>query len=100
MTTPANRPQARLRIGWPRVGSDAAGLGLTVPGSIVNYRYQMDSDELRTRTYAVGDLPENAHSDPDQPPPPRPVVIEERPNPLLPRLDAVDDWPGTILVAR
>lgn len=29
----------------------------------------------------------------------RPVAIEDRPQPDLPRLDEVDDWPGTILVS-
>jgi hypothetical protein len=88
------RPVCTLRIAYPRVGDDSAGLGITVPGAILNYRYQMDSDQLRTRTFAVGDLPADAEHDP---PPPRPVVIATLDNPRLPRLDAVDDWPGTIL---
>jgi hypothetical protein len=89
------RPQCVLRIAFPRVGSDAPGLGLTVPGSVLNYRYQMDSDQLRTHTYAVGDLPENAPEGAK-----RPVVLMYWPDHAqrgLPRLDAVDDWPGTIL---
>jgi hypothetical protein len=93
------RPVCTLRIAAPRVGSDQAGLGVSVPGAVLSYRAQLDSDQLRTRTFAVGDLPEDAHSDPDQPPPPRPVAIYEVANPRLPRLDAVDDWPGTILVS-
>jgi hypothetical protein len=52
----------------------------------------MDSDQLRTRTFAVGDLPHDAPEGT-----PRPVVIAYVDNPRLPRLDAVDDWPGTIL---
>ena len=84
-----------LRIAYPRVGSDQAGLGVSVPGAILNYRYGMDSDQLRTRTFAVGDLAENAPEDAK-----RPVIILERVNPSLPRLDAVDDWPGTICPRR
>jgi hypothetical protein len=92
-----DRPVCTLRIAYPRVGSDDAGLGVSVPGAVLSYRAQFDSDQLRTRTFAVGDLPEDAHSG-EGPPPPRPVVVAELTNPRLPRLDAVDDWPGTILV--
>jgi hypothetical protein len=85
------RPQCVLRIAYPRVGSDEAGLGVSVPGAILAYRYQMDSDRLRTRTFAVGDLPQDAAEDAK-----RPVIIAMLDNPRLPRLDAVDDWPGTV----
>jgi hypothetical protein len=93
MTT-AGRPLCTLRIAYPRVGSDISGLGLSVPGAVVGYRAQWDSDQLRTRTFAVGDLPHDAGEDDV-----RPVVVAEMdpPNPELPRLDAVDDWPGTVL---
>ena len=93
MTT-AGRPLCTLRIAYPRVGSDISGLGLSVPGAVVGYRAQWDSDQLRTRTFAVGDLPHDAGEDDV-----RPVVIAEMdpPNRELPRLDAVDDWPGTVL---
>lgn len=86
------RPECVLKIAYPRVGSGGAGLGVTVPGGAVGYRATWDSDQLRTRTYAVGDLPEDADADT-----PRPVAVVDRPQPDLPRLDAVDDWPGTIL---
>jgi hypothetical protein len=86
------RPECILKIAYPRVGSGGAGLGVTVPGGALGYRATWDSDQLRTRTYAVGDLPEDASADT-----PRPVAMVERPQPDLPRLDAVDDWPGTIL---
>ena len=92
----AGRPECVLKVAYPRVGSGGAGLGVTVPGGAVGYRATWDSDQLRTRTYAVGDLPEDAPSGPDGPPP-RPVAVVDRPQPDLPRLDAVDDWPGTIL---
>jgi hypothetical protein len=89
---PNGRPLCTLRIAYPRVGSDSGGLGVAVPGAILNYRFAMDSDQLRTHTFAVGDLasdaPEGAL---------RPVAITYINNPSLPRLDAVDDWPGTIL---
>ena len=87
------RPQCVLRIAYPRVGTDTAGLGVAVPGGILNYRFQMDSDQLRTHTFAVGDLPSDAPEGAV-----RPVAISYLPNhPYLPRLDQVDDWPGTIL---
>ena len=89
----SGRPECTLRIAYPRVGSDSAGLGVAVPGAILSYRYQMDSDQLRTRTFAVGDLPHDAGENAV-----RPVVVATLDNPRLPRLDAVDDWPGTILV--
>ena len=89
---PNGRPQCWLRIAYPRVGSDDAGLGVAVPGAILNYRFLMDSDQLRTHTFAVGDLPSDAPEGAL-----RPVAITYIDNPQLPRLDAVDDWPGTIL---
>jgi hypothetical protein len=86
------RPQCVLHIRYPRVGSDS-GLGVAVPGAIVNYRFLMDSDQLRTHTFAVGDLPGDAPEGAQ-----RPVAITYIANhPSLPRLDSVDDWPGTIL---
>lgn len=88
------RPRCNLKIAYPRVGSGAAGLGVTVPGGALGYRATWDSDELRTCTYAVGDLPEEAAADT-----PRPVAVVDRPQPGLPQLDAVDDWPGTILAS-
>lgn len=90
--TSQGRPVCILRIGYPRVGDDGAGLGLSVPGAAVGYRAQWDSDELRTVTFAVGDLPQDAPEGAS-----KPVAIERRPQADLPRLDAVDDWPGTIL---
>jgi hypothetical protein len=90
------RPVCVLRIGYPRVGGDTAGLGLSVPGAILRYRAQFDSDSLRTVTYAVGDLPHDVH-DEDNPSPPRPCVITRADRPELPQLDMVDDWPGTVL---
>ncbi len=87
------RPQCTLRIAFPRVGDDTAGLGVAVPGAILNYRFLMDSDQLRTHTFAVGDIPSDAPEGAT-----RPVAIVYYPNhPSLPRLDSVDDWPGTIL---
>jgi hypothetical protein len=93
----AGRPECVLKCAYPRVGSSGAGLGVTVPGGALGYRATWDSDQLRTMTFAVGDLPEDATVDDDGNAPPRPVSIVDRPQPDLPRLDAVDDWPGTIL---
>ena len=90
---PNGRPLCTLRIAYPRVGADTAGLGVAVPGAVLNYRFAMDSDQLRTHTFAVGDLASDAPEGAV-----RPVAITYIANhPYLPRLDAVDDWPGTIL---
>jgi hypothetical protein len=91
--TAEGRPECVLRIASPRVGGPT-GLGVTVPGTALGFRAQWDADRLRTRTYAVGDLPENAPADAV-----RPVAVEDRPQSDLPRLDAVDDWPGTVVVS-
>ena len=93
-TGAAGRPDCVLKIAYPRVGSGGAGLGVSVPGGALGYRATWDSDQLRTRTYAVGDLPETEAADT-----PRPVAVVDRPQPDMPRLDAVDDWPGTILTS-
>jgi hypothetical protein len=90
--TAAGLPQCVLRLAYPRVGNDTPDLGLAVPGAAVGYRAQWDADELRTVTFAVGDLPQDAPEGT-----PRPVAIQTRPQPDLPRLDEVDDWPGTVL---
>ena len=54
---------------------------------------QLDSDQLRTVTYAVGDLPHDAGGE-DEARPPRPCVIARVSGLDLPQLDMVDDWPG------
>jgi hypothetical protein len=90
--TNQGRPECILRIAYPRVGSGAAGLGVSVPGAALGYRAAWDSDQLRNWTWAVGDLP--ADAEPDTP---RPSLLVRRPHDGMPRLDAVDDWPGTVL---
>jgi len=90
--TNLGRPECILRIAYPRVGSGAAGLGVSVPGAALGYRAAWDSDQLRNWTWAVGDLPENAPEGAA-----RPTVMRRIPHDGMPRLDAVDDWPGTIL---
>jgi hypothetical protein len=91
--TAAGRPECVLRIASPRVGGPT-GLGVTIPGTALGFRAQWDADKLRTRTFAVGDLPENAAADAV-----RPVSVVDRPQPDLPRLDGVDDWPGTFVLS-
>lgn len=86
------QPQCLMRIAYPRVGSSEAGLGVTIPGGALSYRAQWDADMLRTWTWAVGDLPESAEPDAV-----KPTVLEQRPSADLPRIDHVDDWPGTFL---
>jgi hypothetical protein len=87
------RPVCTLRIAYPRVGSDT-GLGLTVPGNATAYQGTWDSDRLRTRTYATGAVPAGAADGT-----PAPVVIVDQPQPGRPRLDAVDDYQDTSLIA-
>jgi hypothetical protein len=91
--SPAAIPTCTLRIAYPRVGHDT-GLGLTVPGRAVEHSASWDGDEMRTRTFAVGDLPEDAPEGE-----PRPCAIEDRPQALVPRLDARDEWPSVILLS-
>jgi hypothetical protein len=86
-------PDCALRIAYPRVGGDS-GLGVMVPGRAADYSAAWDSDAMRTHTFAVGDLPEDAPEGAQ-----KPVAVEDRPQPDLPRLDAVDDWPSTILLS-
>jgi hypothetical protein len=87
------RPQCRLKVAYPRVGADT-GLGMPVPGAATDYSGQWDSDRLRTRTFAVGDLADDAPAGATQP-----VVVNDAPQTDLPRLDAVDDWTGVTLVS-
>lgn len=91
--SPAGRPVCTLRVAYPRVGT-ATGLGMTVPGSVTGFSAAWDSDKLRTRTFAVGELAEDAPEGT-----PKPAVIEDRPQPDLPRLDEADDWAGVILTS-
>jgi hypothetical protein len=89
----SGRPYCRLAIAYPRVGTDT-GLGITVPGWGTAYAGKWDTDRLRTRTFAVGDVAQDAPEDTQ-----KPVAIVDRPQAELPRLDAVDDWPSVILVS-
>jgi hypothetical protein len=88
----AGRPSAELVIAYPRVGSNASGLGLTVPLGAAGFHIKWDSARQRTRTFAVGELREDAPEGAE-----RPVEIENRPQPGVPQLDEVDDWPGVVL---
>jgi len=92
--TNEGRPECIFKIAYPRVGSGAAGLGVSVPGAALGYRAAWDSDQLRNWTWAVGDLPSDAPEGT-----PRPVVLRRNIHDGSPRLDAVDDWPGTVLVS-
>jgi hypothetical protein len=92
MTT-GGLPSCTLRIAYPRVGSGAAGLGAAVPGALA-YSGAWDADQLRTRTFAVGEVADDAAAGT-----PAPVAVKDAPQSDLPRLDAVDDWPGVIVQA-
>lgn len=85
-------PSCSFKIAYPRVGSGAAGLGVVVPGETLDYQQQWDSDQLRTRTFAVGDTLDTAPANTA-----KPVSVVDRPQSDLPRLDCVDDWPGVVL---
>lgn len=85
-------PTCTLRIAYPRVGSGQAQLGLMVPGAALGYQATWDADAMRTRTFAVGDLPDNAAANT-----PKPVKVVDAPQAGVPRLDAVDDWAGVVL---
>jgi hypothetical protein len=90
----AGLPRCTLRVGYPRVGTGAAGLGLTVPGEALGYSAAWDADNMRTKTFAVGELPENAAENAT-----RPVATKELSQADIPRLDGVDDWPGVVLTS-
>jgi hypothetical protein len=91
----AGGPQCTLRIAHPRVGSGASGLGVTMPGSALGYSAAWDADQLRTRTYALGEADQSAGTEN----PPKPVAIADRPQADLPRLDATDDYPGVTVAS-
>src|SRR5262249_707182 len=82
-----------IRIAYPRVGRDS-GLGIKVPGGAVSFHMKWDSENFRTRTFAVGELPETA-TDTDR----RPGVLVTRDHGAngQPDIDSVDGWPGVIL---
>jgi hypothetical protein len=86
-------PLCTLRIAYPRVGGNSY-LALGVPGSATGYHVAWDADSMRTRTFAVGEVAPDAADGT-----PTPVAVEDRPQPGLPRLDAVDDWSGTYLAS-
>ncbi len=94
----AHGPTCTLRIAYPRVGLVNSGLGVALPGSALSYSGEWDADQLRTRTYAVGEAATDATGSGDAEPP-KPVVTVDRPQSDLPRLDMVDDWPGVSLVS-
>ena len=83
------RPTCTLRIAYPRVGSAASGLAVVVPGGAASFQATWDSDNMRNRTFAVGDLPDGAATGTK-----RPVITDIRPQAGVPVLDAADDWPG------
>jgi hypothetical protein len=87
-------PRCRLAIRWPRVGVDHE-LQAAVPGNAIAYRAKWDADMMRTRTYAVGEAPDREEGQEGEPP--KPMKMVDRPQPGIPRLDYVDDWPGVKL---
>jgi len=88
----AGSPTCTLRIAYPRIGSATTGLGVTIPGAGVDYDAKWDADQMRTHTIAVGDVVDNAPTTAT-----KPVKVVDQPQADLPRLDAVDDWPGVVL---
>lgn len=87
----AGLPAATFRIAYPRVGADT-GMGAAIPGGVLDFTLTWDSDMLRTWTWAIGDLPQNA---PEGAQKPVRRVIRPQPNAGIPaRLDAIDEWAG------
>ena len=82
-----------LRIAYPRVGA-AGNLAVVVPHGAISFRTTWAGDMMRTRTFAVGDLPPNAPTTQT-----RPVVTIVTPQSGVPELDHVDDWPGVVLAS-
>jgi hypothetical protein len=94
MNSFTGRPAATLRVAYPRVGQPG-NLAVAVPGNALTYRATWDSDQYRTRTFAVGDVSADAPQGT-----PKPVVaVDAPPQPNTPRIDGVDDWPGVVLSA-
>jgi hypothetical protein len=92
MSSATGRPEAWLEAGYPRVGSDT-GLGLTIPGEGVEFDLTWSSEMQRTRTFAVGELPENAAANARKPV----VLVYGGPGYRVPMFDYVDDYPGVVL---
>jgi len=88
-TDSGGRPTCTLRIAYPRVGSAVSALAVVVPGGAASFQATWDSDNMRTRTFAVGDLPDGAATGTK-----RPVATDIRPQAGVPVLDAADDWAG------
>lgn len=89
----AGRPGCTLKIAYPRAGG-ATGLGLVLPGGPVSVSAQWTSDLMRTRTFEVGDLPNNAASTAQ-----RPVAYLDAEQTGLPELDVATDRPGVVLTS-
>ena len=85
----SGNPLCSLRIAYPRAGSGASSLALVVPGGAASFTATWSSDTMRTRTFAVGDLPPGASSGAT-----KPVTLVVIPQAGIPELDQVDDWPG------
>jgi len=90
----AGRPACTLKIAYPRVGA-ASGLAVIVPGGPVGVNLQWSSDLMRTRTFEVGDLPNNAATTAQ-----RPVAYLDAEQAGLPELDVATDRPGIIVTSH
>jgi hypothetical protein len=86
-------PTCTLKIAYPRVGG-ATGLALVVPGGGVSFTATWASDQMRTRTFAVGNTAPNAPTTAT-----RPVVVVNQPQAGVPELDTADDWSGVSLTS-
>jgi len=80
----SGKPTCTLHIAYPRVGSNASGLALVAPGGAVTFESSWTSDQMRTRTFAVGSATSGTN----------PSVLVTQPQAGLPEIDHVDDWPG------
>jgi hypothetical protein len=82
-------PACALKIAYPRVGSSTSELALVVPGGGVSFTATWAADQMRTRTFAVGNTAPNAPTTAT-----KPVVVVNQPQAGVPELDTADDWSG------
>lgn len=89
-------PHATFRIAHPRVGTDT-GAGAAVPGNVRSFTLAWNADLLRTWTWAVGDLRQNAPQTAEKP---LRRILRPQFNTGRPvRLDGVDEWSGVVNIA-
>lgn len=89
-------PTCTLKIAYPRVGvaGAASGLALPVPGGAISFQLEWSAEQMRTRTFAVGDVPDGAASSAL-----KPVIQVTAPQAGVPTVDGADDHPHVVLMS-